>query len=278
MVRTIRAFALVNQSPTWALKSAGDAKSRPGTEVSRNPLGRSTMPLNSGSKGIEALQGGGQGADERTDAVGMALAAAEAGLVVPDQPAWDPAELLKQLPRPQQQIFGVSGREDLPDHEPRVRGGDHHDLQQCRGAVLERSSLWGEPQVALRRVAWQPSQPVRTVDLPMLRPQWRTVSRNHVIEPAQPTRSAMRVAGMSGVAARNCRNSGANGVNGVGTAGHSYFGGRSEDTVRSTVELSIPEPRATCRCGTPSAIRRIEAQSQRSPIHLDWGPRFRPSL
>ena len=73
----------------------------------------------------------------------------------------------------------------------------------------------------------------------------RTLSRNHVIDPVQPTRSAITVAGMSGVAIRSCRTSGSNGVNDVGTAGRSYFGGRSEANARSTVDLPIPRSRAT---------------------------------
>jgi hypothetical protein len=51
-VRTTRAFAVVSQSVNWALKSAGDSKCRPGmNEVSKNPLRRSTTPLDSGSFG-----------------------------------------------------------------------------------------------------------------------------------------------------------------------------------------------------------------------------------
>ena len=53
MVRTTRLFALANQSVNWASKSAGDEKSRPGMkEVSKNPLRRSTTPLDSGSLGL----------------------------------------------------------------------------------------------------------------------------------------------------------------------------------------------------------------------------------
>lgn len=66
-----------------------------------------------------------------------------------------------------------------------------------------------------------------------------------MIEPAQPTRSAITVAGMSGVAASNWRTSGSNGVNAVGTAGRSYLGGQSEANARSTVDLPIPKSRAT---------------------------------
>jgi len=64
----------------------------------------------------------------------------------------------------------------------------------------------------------------------------RTLSRNHVIEPVQPTRSAITVAGISGVSLSSWRTSGSNGVNDVGTAGRSYFGGRSEATARATVD------------------------------------------
>ena len=39
----------------------------------------------------------------------------------------------------------------------------------------------------------------------------RTLSRNHVIDPVQPTRSAITVAGMSGVFVSNCRTTDSNG-------------------------------------------------------------------
>ena len=96
----------------------------------------------------------------------------------------------------------------------------------------------------------------------------RTWSRNQVIDPVQPTRSAITVAGMSGVVLSNARTSGSNGSNEVGTGGRSYFGGRSEANARSTVDLPIPRSRATCRCGTPSATsRRIKAQSSTEITH-----------
>jgi hypothetical protein len=73
----------------------------------------------------------------------------------------------------------------------------------------------------------------------------RTLSRNHVIDPVQPIRSATTVAGMSGVAASSCRTSGSNGVNDVATAGRSYLGGRSDANARSTVDLPTPRSLAT---------------------------------
>ena len=52
VVRTTREFAMLSQSVNWVLKSAGDAKSRPGmNEVSNQPFRRSTTPLDSGSRG-----------------------------------------------------------------------------------------------------------------------------------------------------------------------------------------------------------------------------------
>lgn len=66
-----------------------------------------------------------------------------------------------------------------------------------------------------------------------------------MLDPVQPTRSAITVAGMSGVTASNCRTSGSNGVNAVDTTGRSYFGGPTEVTARSTVDLPIPRSRAT---------------------------------
>jgi hypothetical protein len=66
-----------------------------------------------------------------------------------------------------------------------------------------------------------------------------------VIDPVQPTRSAITVAGMSGCALSSCRTSGSNGANDVGTAGRWYLGGLSEANARSTVDRPMPRSRAT---------------------------------
>ena len=96
----------------------------------------------------------------------------------------------------------------------------------------------------------------------------RTLSRNHVIEPVQPTRSAITVDGISGCSDKITRTLASNGVNAVGTARRSYFGGRSDATARSTVARPIPNCRATCRRGTPSATSRlINAQSSTEITH-----------
>lgn len=73
-----------------------------------------------------------------------------------------------------------------------------------------------------------------------------------MIDPVQPTRSAITVAGMSGVAASNCRTAGSNGVNAVGAGRRSYFGGDSEPTALITVVREIPSRAAICAFGTPS--------------------------
>ena len=66
-----------------------------------------------------------------------------------------------------------------------------------------------------------------------------------MIDPVHPTRSAITVAGMSGVAFNTCRTSGSNRVNDVVTTGRSYLGGRSEANARSTVDRPMPRSRAT---------------------------------
>jgi len=96
----------------------------------------------------------------------------------------------------------------------------------------------------------------------------RTLSRNHVIDPSQPTRSAITVAGISGCSTRIARTRPSNAVNDVATAGREYRGGESEATARATVDRPTPRSLATCRCGTPSATsRRINAQSSTEITH-----------
>jgi len=73
----------------------------------------------------------------------------------------------------------------------------------------------------------------------------RTLSRNHVIDPIQSTRSAITVAVVTGCSASSARSRDSNGVNDVGAGLRSYFGGRSEATARDTVDLPIPRSRAT---------------------------------
>ena len=61
-----------------------------------------------------------------------------------------------------------------------------------------------------------------------------------MIDPSQPTRSAITVAGISGNSASSARTRGSNGENDVGAGLRSYFGGTSDATARATVDLPIP--------------------------------------
>ena len=99
----------------------------------------------------------------------------------------------------------------------------------------------------------------------------RTLSRNQVIDPVQPTRSAITVAGMSGVDFNSCCTAASNGVNDVDVDVRSYFGGPSEATALMTVVREIPSLLAICAFGTPSpASRRINAQSSKVITLRSW--------
>jgi hypothetical protein len=85
-----------------------------------------------------------------------------------------------------------------------------------------------------------------------------------VIDPSQPTRSAITVAGMSGVSANNARTRGSNTVKDVSAARRSYFGGESDFTALITVVREMPNLAAICDFGTPSeANLLINAQSSK---------------
>jgi hypothetical protein len=89
-----------------------------------------------------------------------------------------------------------------------------------------------------------------------------------VIEPGQSTRSAITVAGMSGVSDSSSRTLASNGANDDATGGRSYFGGLSDANARSTVARPMPSCFATRRRGTPSATSRlINAQSSTEITH-----------
>jgi hypothetical protein len=115
-------------------------------------------------------QPGRQSAHERRDAIGSARPTPDARLVVPQQPTRNPTQLLDQLPRPQQQVLGLAGRQHPGSDEPRVRGGDHQHRQLAR-PVLQRNPLRWEPQITLRRITRLPNQAIRRIDRPMLRAQ-----------------------------------------------------------------------------------------------------------
>jgi len=67
-----------------------------------------------------------------------------------------------------------------------------------------------------------------------------------VIDPDHSTRSAITVAGIDGCSTSNARTRASNGENDVSIGGRSYFGGRSDASALSTVDLPIPS------CSRPS--------------------------
>lgn len=86
----------------------------------------------------------------------------------------------------------------------------------------------------------------------VLRPDAATLSRNHDDDPVQPTRSAITVAGMSGVSVNKPRTLASTVTNDVSAGARSYRGGASDLTALITVVREIPNRAAIRACGTPS--------------------------
>lgn len=78
------------------------------------------------------------------------------------------------------------------------------------------------------------------------------MSRNHDDDPVQPTRSAITVAGMSGVSVNKPRTLASTVTNDVSAGARSYRGGASDLTALITVVREIPNRAAIRACGTPS--------------------------
>ena len=65
------------------------------------------------------------------------------------------------------------------------------------------------------------------------------LSRNHVIDPVQPTRSAITVPGRSGYSASNAATNGSKGMNAFSNRARSYRGGPLEATAFAIVPLQV---------------------------------------
>ena len=234
-------------------------------EVSNQPLRRSTTPLDSGSSGGSSTSLVASVPMNAATPSARRWPAADAGLVVPDQPPRDPPELLDQLPRPQQQVLGLPGRDHPAGHEPRVRGGDHQHRQQLGRAVLERDLPRREPQVALRRVTRPPRSagpPGRSAGAPAAAASRcrGTTGSTPSTRPARPAPSPA----CPGSRASSARTRGSNAVNDVGPGVRSYLGGASDFTALITVVREIPNRSAIRAFGTPSAASLlISAQSSK---------------
>ena len=237
-------------------------------EVSKNPLRRSTIPLDSGSRG-----------GSRTSVVAKVPvnAATPAAFRLPRPMPGSLSQISRRGTRPSRRsssqlansrssvrlvgtirpsmnreyaavITNTGNNVLLPSSSGIFRGGNHRShCAASPAAQVNRSTGSGLRYTGRSR---------------------RTLSRNQVIDPAQPTRSAITVAGMSGCSSKTARTRDSNGANEVATGIRSYFGGPSDATARATVDLPIPSSRATCRCGTPTATsRRINAQSSTEITH-----------
>ena len=105
-----------------------------------------------------------------------------------------------------------------------------------------------------------------------------TFSRNHVIEPVHPTRSAITVAGISGSAASSARTRASNAAKDDSAGDRTYRGGESDPTALTTVVREIPNRRAIAAFGTPSAASlRISAQSSKVITLQSSSVHFSPS-
>ena len=169
-------------------------------EVSKNPLRRSTIPFDSGSRG-------------RSCTILVASVPVNAATPSASRPPRPMPDSLSQISRrgtrpscwisshdPSSRSSVCAGRDHPPGDEPRMRRGDHQHRQQRRAAVLQRDPLRREPQITLRRITRRPDQPVRRIRRDGTRPQPpRRSPGTTMIDPSQPTRSAITVAGISGI-------------------------------------------------------------------------------
>ena len=174
-----------------------------------------------------------------------------------------------QLPRPQQQILGLAGRQHPPGDEPRVRRDDHQHRQQ-RASTRPRAgsaSAGTTDRTAPHRPAARPAgppdrsamlrpQPADVVPEPRDRPGPADPLRDHRRRHVRMLRQQRPHPRLERRERRRHRPAARTSA------------ARSEATARSTVARPIPRSRATCRRGTPSATsRRINAQSSTEITH-----------
>lgn len=96
--------------------------------------------------------------------------------------------------------------------------------------------------------------------------------RNHDGDPAQPTRSAITVAGIVENSASSARTRGSNSSNTDGLGGCLYDGSSGEASALAIAFRDSPGCLAICAFGTPSAKCncRIKAQCSKVIIRLIW--------
>ena len=230
-------------------------------EVSKNPLRRSTTPLDSGSfGGSSTILVANVPANTATGSVGL--------------PRPMPGSL-SQINRRGTRPSWVSNSHDPSRRSGVLRVGIIRPSmnRECAAVITSTGSIVREPSSSkiLRggnhrsHCATSPAdhdnRSAGSIGRCSAR-TWLTLSRNHRIDPVHPTRSASTVAGMSGVSASNDRTRNSNGVNDVSNGPRTYLGGADEVTAFTTVVLEIPNFRAMLAFGTPSADSLlINAQS-----------------
>ena len=247
-------------------------------EVSNQPLRRSTIPLDSGSRGGSSTSLVASVPMNAGDPLGAALrrgrcrarcprsagaAPGPAAGAAPTIPAADPRSSVVGIIRPSMNrecaaVITSTGnsvaravlQRDLPRREP-----------QSRTAPRHRPPTSADP-------------PDRSADAPAA-----AASRSRgtsVIDPVQPTRSASTVAGMSGISASNARTRGSNTVERRRPPASAHTSAaRPTPPPCTTVVREIPNRSAIRAFGTPSAASLlISAQSskvitlQSSSVHF----------
>ncbi len=158
----------------------------------------------------------------------------------------------KQLPHPGHQIHRLTRGQHHRGDEPGERRHHHQHRQHRLLTEPDRDLGRREPQVALDHPTGRMLEPVDRVCGQVLRADARTRSRNQEIEPVQPTRWAITVAGICGYVDNNARIRGSTALIAEATGSPWYFGGPSLATAAATVSRAMPSCRAIARCDKPS--------------------------
>jgi hypothetical protein len=170
--RGVRSFATdTSQSCNWELKSWGETNTRPGrNEVSRYLFARSTIPLDSGSRGLS-----------RTKRVARDAAKNAAGFVNVLRPPI-PASLSQtnlrgtsstspmSLPRPREQVSARARRNHPRRDKPRKRGHHHQHRWRPQQPITQRNLHRREPQITLTLITSAVLQPIRQIHQRQQRP------------------------------------------------------------------------------------------------------------
>ncbi len=232
-------------------------------EVSNQPLRRSTMRLDSGSCGCSTSRVASGTMNAAMPSARRAPRPITGSLSQINLRGTRPSSA-DQLPRAQQQVLGLAVGIILAVMNPK-----------CAAVITSTGSSFAVPSWSgiLRggnhrsHCAASPGSQTSRSAGSILRSSGRncfTFSRNHVIDPLQPTCSPMTLAGSSASTSNNSWTLASNGVNAVPACRRSLRGGASEATAFTTVVRETPNRAAIRAIGTPTAASlRINAQSSK---------------